>query len=160
MAKLNFKDFIAVDYMPGQPDLIKKNAKKRKGETDGSPSNVYSSTNPPRTDEQTDVDEALSMSQRLARSRQMKRYKSRIAMGRKRQARKIADDKRLIKRARKAARNAIAKKFTQDIPKSELTFARRQEIEKRLDKMSGRIDKLAKRMLPKLRKAELAKKRG
>ena len=32
MAKpLTFRDFLTVDYAPGMPDIIKKNAKKRKG---------------------------------------------------------------------------------------------------------------------------------
>lgn len=49
-----------------------------------------------------------------------------------------------------------------DVPKSDLSFARRQEIEKRLEKpaMKSKIDRLTKKMLPKVRKAELSKKRG
>lgn len=159
MAKLKFKDFLAVDYMPGEDELIKKNAKKRKGDTTGGTNAEYSSTHGPRAEE-VEVDEALSMSQRLQRSRQFKRYKSRIKMGREKAARRLASDAQLMKRARKAARNVLAKRMTQDVPKSELTFARRQEIEKRLDKMGSRIDKLAKRMLPKVRKADRDKKRG
>jgi len=153
MAKLKFKDFLAVDYMPGEDDLIKKNAKKRKGDSGGGTNAEYESV-------QSEVDEALTMSQRLQRSRQFKRYKSRIKLGKERQSRRLADDKRLMKRARKAARNLVAKRLTRDMPKSELSFARRQEIEKRLDKMGPRIEKLAKRMLPKLRKADREKKRG
>lgn len=159
MAKLKFKDFLAVDYMPGEDDLIKKNAKKRKGGTTGGANVEYSSTHAPRSEE-VEVDEALSMAQRLQRSRQFKRYKSRIKLGREKAARRLASDEQLMKRARKAARNILAKRMTQDIPKAELTFARRQEIEKRLDKMGSKIDKLAKRMLPKVRKADRDKKRG
>ena len=33
-------------------------------------------------------------------------------------------------------------------------------IEKRLDKMKPKIDKLAKKFLPKVRKSEMARKRG
>ena len=145
--KLKFKDFLSVDYVPGEPDLVKKNAKKRKQDI-------------PTGNTSEAVDEALSMSQRLQRSRQFKRYKSRIKLGRERQKHKLADDKRLMSRARKAARGLIAKRLTNDTPKDQLTFARRQEIEKRLDKMGPRIDKLAKRMMPKLRKADRNKKRG
>ena len=81
-------------------------------------------------------------------------------MGRKKAAAKIANPKVLAKRARKAARNAIAKKLTKGITKADLTPARKAEIEKRLDKMQPRISRLAKKMLPKLRQAELARKRG
>jgi hypothetical protein len=160
MAKLKFKDFLAVDYAPGEDDLIKKNAKKRKGATTGGTNAEYSSTHAPRAESVEEVDEALTMAQRRKKSIQMKKFQSRLAVGRKRQAAKVADTGRLKKRAQKAARAAIAKKLTKGIPKSELTPARKQEIEKRLDKMTAKISALAKKMLPKIRKAELAKKRN
>jgi len=149
--KLSFKDYLAVDYAPGMPDQIKYNAKKRKYD--------YASTNPPRSD---DVDEALTMQQRRARARLLKRYKSRIKMGRERAKRRFASPEKLKSRARKAARMLVFKKISKDIPKADLTFARRQEIEKRLEKpaMKKKIDRLAKKLLPKTRKAEMEKKRG
>ena len=52
------------------------------------------------------------------------------AMGRKRAARKMASKDKLEKRAMRQARDAVVKKITKDIPKGELSFARRQEIEK------------------------------
>lgn len=104
--------------------------------------------------------EALSVQQRLKRSRAMKKAKARIAMGRRRAMRKMAGKDKLVKRARRAARTAILKKLTRDIPKGELNFARRQEIEKRLDKMKSRIDRLATKMFPAIRKAEVARKKG
>jgi len=137
---IDFKDLMIVDLRPGEPVEIKYADMKRK-----------------RTDEE--VEEALTTPQRLARSRQMKRFKARLKLGRQRASRRIASKEKLEKRARKQARNAVLKKLTKDIPKSELTFARRQEIEKRLDKMKPRIDRLVKKMLPKVRKAELTKRR-
>ena len=161
MAKLGFKDFLAVDYAPGMPDLIKKNAKKRKQDTTGGNNAEYSSTHPPRKEE-TEVDEALTMQQRRARARLLKRYKSRIKIGRERAKRRFASPEKLKQRARKAARMMVFKKISKNIPKAELTFARRQEIEKRLDTpaMKKRIDRLAIKLLPKTRKAEMEKKRG
>lgn len=41
--KLGFRDFLTVDYAPGMPDLIKKNAKKRKMADDAGSSAEYSS---------------------------------------------------------------------------------------------------------------------
>ena len=113
-------------------------------------------------EEQDQTDEALTMQQRRAKSRQMKRLKGRIKLGRERQKRKMADPARLKKRARKAARNEILKKLTKGVPKGELTYARRQELEKRLDKpaIKGRIDRLAKKMLPATRRKELDRRRG
>jgi hypothetical protein len=63
-------------------------------------------------------------------------------------------------RAKKQARNMLAKKLTKGVGKADLNMARRMEIEKRLDKMKPKIDKLAKKLLPKVRKQELARKRG
>ena len=145
---IGFKDFLNVDYAPGMPDLVKRNAKKRKQD--------IPTGNTGESVERTD--EALSMAQRRAKSRQMKKYKTRLAMGRKKQAAKMADPARLKRRAQKAARAALAKKLTKGIPKSELTPARKAEIEKRLDKMKQRVNRLAKKMLPAVRKKELARR--
>ena len=51
----------------------------------------------------------------------------------------------LKKRARKQARNLLLKKITKDIPKGELSFARRQSIEKQLDNSMTRRDTLSKK---------------
>jgi tRNA(Ser,Leu) C12 N-acetylase TAN1 len=66
----------------------------------------------------------------------------------------------LKKRAMKQARTTIAKKLTKGVDKSELSMARKASIEKRLDKIKPKIAKLAKKLLPKVRKQELARKRG
>lgn len=153
---LGFKDMMTVDYRPGEDELTKYRAhKRRRGQGAGSDAE-YASTNPPRQE----TDEALTMAQRLKKSRNMKKYKARLAVGRKRAASRMADKKRLEKRARKAARAFLAKKLTKGISKTELTPARKQEIEKRLDKMKAMTTRVAKRMLPKIRKAAMARKRG
>ena len=56
----------------------------------------------------------------------------------------------------------VLQRITKGVPKGELSFARRQEIEKRLDKpaMKSRIDKIAVRLLPKMRKREQDRKKG
>jgi len=109
-----------------------------------------------------DVDEALNLQQRMKRSRLMKRMKSRIAIGRKRAMKKMANKKTIEKRALRQARNQIAQKLTRGIPKSELTFARKQEIEKRLEKpaLQQRIKRIAKKLFKDVRKKELERKKG
>ena len=109
-----------------------------------------------------DVDEALNLQQRMKRSRLMKRMKSRIAIGRKRAMKKMANKKTIEKRAMRQARNQIAKKLTRGIPKGELTFARKQEIEKRLAKpaLQQRIKRIAKKIFKDVRKAEVERKKG
>ena len=109
-----------------------------------------------------DVDEALNLQQRMKRSRLMKRMKSRIAIGRKRAMKKMANKKTIEKRALRQARNQIAKKLTRGVPKGELTFARKQEIEKRLAKpaLQQRIKRIAKKLFKDVRKRELERKKG
>ena len=145
--KLDFKDFLTVDYtQTGDPQLA-YNAKKRK-----------------RADQEHEAveptDEALSMAARRKKAITMKKIQARLKVGRKKASMKVADKGKLERRSRKAARNAIAKKLTKGVSKAELTPARKAEIEKRLDKMQGKVSRLAKKMLPKIRKSELEKKRG
>lgn len=151
---LGFKDFLSVDYTQTGDGQLAKNAKRRKDIGPAGSNAEYSSTNSPSKSE------ALTVQQRLAKSRQMKKMKSKIAMGRKRAERKVASIDVLKKRAQKQARNFFAKKITKGQDKGELGMARRADIEKRLDKMKPKIDKLARKMLPKIRKAEIEKKKG
>lgn len=108
------------------------------------------------------VDEALTMTQRMARKRLFKRIQPKIRIGREKAKRRIASKEKLQSRSRKKARAFLLKKLTKDIPKSELSFARRQELEKRLETpaMKRKVDAIARKMLPKERQKELAKKRG
>ena len=154
---VGFKDFINVDYTQTGDAQLALNAKKRKRFTGAGTDAEYSSTHAPNEELET---EALNMAQRRAKARQMKKYQARLKVGRKKASMKVADAKRLAKRARKQARNMLAKKLTKGISKADLTPARKQEIEKRLDKMQPRITRLAKKITPKLRQAELGRKRG
>lgn len=191
MAKVSFKDFTPVDYMPGEDELIKRQAKKRKMDTPTG--NTGESTKIENSNGATcgcgpecehcggkhsmdevgekceccgneitaeGVDEALTMAQRRQKARTMKKYQARIAVGRKKAEAKMANAKVIAKRARKAARNLLAKKLTKGIAKKDLTPSRKKEIEARLDKMKGRINTLARKMQPKIRKAEMERKSG
>ncbi len=142
---LSFRHFYVAEYRPGEDELTNYRAKKRKNGA-----------------MHEDVDEALTLQQRIKRGRMMKRMKSRIKIGRERAKRKMAPVAKLKKRANRKARDLIIRKITKDIPKKDLTFARKQEIEKRLEKpaFKARIARLAKRMFPKIRKAEVARKKG
>ena len=114
------------------------------------------------THEKPKMDEALNLQQRMKRSRLMKRMKSRIAIGRKRAMKKMANKKTIEKRAMRQARNDLAKKLTRGIPKKDLTFARKQEIEKRLAKpaLQSRIKRMARKLFKDVRKKELQRKKG
>lgn len=150
---LRFKDMFPVEYRPGEDELINYRAIRRKrtiGVGEGGP-----------IGEETEVDEALSMQDRLKRSRQMKKYKSRIAMGRKRAMRKFANMDTLKKRARKSAYKALYKKLSKNVSKDDMTAARKAEIEKRLNTpaMKSRIERMARKALKDVRKAEMDRKR-
>jgi hypothetical protein len=202
--KLDFKDFLTVDYAPGMPDLIKKNAKKRKLDSGAGTNAEYSSTYSPEeqidtigeqkgdpialgkhapnvgmgytgkhktikdpgskkgrsikvfqfTGEEADIDEALTLSQRRARGRKMKLKRRQIEVGRKRALKRAADPKRLKTRAEKAARNAIFRKLAKGKSRDEVPPQRKQEIESRMDKMKSRIQRLAIKLLPKVRQID------
>jgi len=147
MALLSFKDMYTAEYRPGEDELVNYRAYRRK--------RISEDTN-------EEVDEALNVGQRMKRSRIMKRMKARIKVGRDRAKRKMADQKKLKRRAMRKARDKIVRRITKDIPKKDLTYARKQEIEKRLDKpqFKARIQRLAKRMYPSIRKAEVQRKKG
>lgn len=141
---LRFKDFDRdnVDYTgTGDEDLARKAVVRKRYDED-------------------QTDEALTMQQRLARGRQMKKLKSKIAMGRKRAMRKTANLDTLKKRARKAARMAVLKKMTKGMDKKDISLARRMDLEKRLDKKKAVIDKLARKLLPAVRRKEKERKAG
>ena len=141
---LRFKDLYVVEYRPGEDELTNYRATKRKRQ-------MYE-----------DIDEALNIRQRLAKQRMFRRYKSKIKLGRDRAKRRMAKPDVLRKRANKAARKVILKKITKGLDKSELSFARRQEIEKRLEKpaVKKRIAMLAKRVYKDVRKKEVQRKKG
>jgi len=116
------------------------------------------------TGEQTeeDVDEALSVQQRLVKARNLRKNKAKIAMGKRRAARRFASKETLERRARRAAYKQFYKKITKNIPRSELSPARKAEIEKRLNKpvFKNKIERVAKKMLKDVRKKEMQRKRG
>ena len=99
--------------------------------------------------------EALNFLQRLQKSRIMKRIKHKIQRGAKLARRKIVSDPdKLMKRAIKQQRAKTAKKLLKGVSLSAVSIARKIEIGKKLDKMKGRIFKLAKKLLPSIRKKE------
>lgn len=105
-----------------------------------------------------DVDEAMTNMQRQKAKQTFRKNKAKIALGKKKAAKKIASPEQLQKRADKAARNILIKKITKDKDKSDLSFAQRSNIEKQLDKKKAAIKKIAKKLLPKLRIADREKK--
>jgi|TARA_R100000030_G_scaffold63233_3_gene47927 hypothetical protein len=181
---LRFKDLYTVEYRPGEDELTNYRAYKRKrhmyeaikmickdcgceqnNATPGCDCPNDNSGGPhfaPQNDDGKSTVEALTLQQRMAKARQLKRMKAKIKIGRERAKRKMADKKKLEGRARKQARTFILKKLTKGKNKSELSFARRAELEKRMNApaVKKRINMLAKRMFKDVRKKEVERKKG
>jgi len=108
------------------------------------------------------LDEIMNKMARMKRSRMMKTKGKQIARKRKIAMKRKANPAKLKTRAMKKARDIVAKKILKDKDKSDLSLAAKETLEKRLDKKKAVIAKIAKRILPKVRKAEnerLAKRR-
>lgn len=106
------------------------------------------------------IDEILSIQGRLKRSRDIKKNKAKLKMGKRRQATRIASKERLQDRAKRHARAALVARITKGIPKGELSMQRRAEIERRLERMKNVQSVIARKLLPQVRKDELLKKRS
>ena len=146
---LRFKDMLPDGLLyDGEDEFIKYRSRKQRRIDESS--------------EQNEVVEALTMQQRLQRGRQMKRIKHKIKRGQERAKRRMASKETLEKRAKRAARLTILKKLSKGKGKSELSFSRRAELEKRLGSpvLKKRIQMIAKRMVKDVRKKELERKRG
>jgi hypothetical protein len=99
----------------------------------------------------------LTIAQRQKKARQMKRLAPKLARFRKIRAKRMADREKLLVRAQKAARNVIRKKVAgqRGADYSALSPAEKMTIDKLVIKKSAVIQKLAKRLLPKVRKSEM-----
>jgi hypothetical protein len=137
---LSFKDFIVVDYTQTGDEQLAYNAhKRRRG----------------RIGEETETtDEALSIAQRRQKAMTMKRFKSKIAMGRKRALAKAPTPEKVMKRAQKQARDTLFKKFAKGQSRSDLTPQARANIEKRVAKAKGAVQRITKKLLPQIRKLD------
>ena len=156
MAKkpLSFKDFMVVDYLPGTGEYISYQSKKRHKHQGAGSNAEYASYQP----EGEKVEEALTHAQRIKASIRMRKMKSRIKLGKQRALRKTPDMSVVKKRAKRQARLQLLKKLTRGLSKDDLSFQKRTELEKRLDKMKPRIDRLARKLIPVVRKKDRERK--
>jgi len=103
------------------------------------------------------LQEVLSIQQRMKKKQVMRRNKAKIAMGRRRAARKMASAEVLKGRAQKQARNLIVKKILKNRSKSDLSYGSRAALEKMVAKRRGAIDRIARKLLPKVRQKDRTK---
>ena len=105
-------------------------------------------------DESDEVNEALSISQRRAVGRRMKRMKNRIARGKKIKQRRMADRTQLQKRASLMARNILTKKLSGGKQKADLNVAQKIAVAKKLEGKKNAIRTLVRKLMPRVKKAE------
>tara|TARA_Y100000996_G_scaffold130098_1_gene98817 strand:- start:2123 stop:2503 length:381 start_codon:yes stop_codon:yes gene_type:complete len=101
-----------------------------------------------------EVNEALSISQRRAVGRRMKRMKTRIARGKKIKQRRMADRTQLQKRASLMARNILTKKLSGGKQKADLNVAQKIAVAKKLEGKKNAIRTLVRKLMPRVKKAE------
>ena len=107
-------------------------------------------------------DEALTIAQRKKKSRLMKAKGKIIARKRAISMKKKKTPEKLKKTAQKQARDMLAKKILKDRSKADLSISGKENLEKKLDKKKAVIKRIAKKLIPKIKKAEaerMAKKK-
>lgn len=100
------------------------------------------------------MDEALTPAQRIKRSRVMKQKSKIIQRKRSIAMKKRAPSEVIQKRALKKARDILTNKILNKKSKSELGYGELENLEKKLGKKKAVIKKIAKKLLPHLKKAE------
>ena len=99
----------------------------------------------------------MTFQQRRAKSRLMKRLAARMQRKRSIAARRMAKPERLEARSKKQAKQMLRDRFAGERGKNYASLNRQSKIavDKQIEKKSGMIGRFAKRLLPKVRKAEM-----
>ena len=105
---------------------------------------------------------SLNLQQRRQRAMTMRKHRAKIASARKRMARRPADRDRLQKRAKKSARNMVKKQITGSSEKSynDMSAAEKKKVDDRVNKRGAIVARLAKRLLPQMKKNDRARIAG
>lgn len=108
--------------------------------------------------EDKELQEADSIQTRIKKKRAMRKNRAKIAFARKKaMKKKILDPKKLMKRARKQARNKLASRILKGKNKADLGMGQKKALEKILDKKTRVISKIAKKLLKVVRQKEMMK---
>jgi len=110
-------------------------------------------------DEET-INEILSIQGRRKLGISAKRRARVLRTARLKASKRIASKGALKKRAGRKSRDFYFRKLSQGKGRKGTSLARRKEIEKRVQRFKKGVDRRAKRLLPQVRKADIAKKRG
>jgi hypothetical protein len=140
----------------GDFETFKTGLPKRLGASDAK--KIYDTIRSVITEEVLEEDrKPLTIQQRFRRARLMKRLAPKLARMRRIKAKRVADAKTIQKRALKVARRIIRKRVAGERGEqyTELSPTEKITIDKLVAKKSAMIQKMAKRLLPKVRKSEI-----
>jgi hypothetical protein len=101
-----------------------------------------------------ELEEVLDIQTRMKMKASMRKNKAKIALGKRKAARRMAGKEVLTKRAQRQARKAVMDKILKGKDKSELSYGARASLEKRVNKRAAMIQRMAKKLLPQVRKAD------
>jgi hypothetical protein len=139
----------------GDFDTFKSGLAKKLSDRDAK--DIYDTIRSVLTEDMDEDRKPLSISQRKAIGRRMKRLAPKMQRLKKIKAKKMANTDVIKKRANKAAIAVIRKKVAGDRGKNYASLAPTDKIQvdKLVQKKSSLIPKIAKKLLPKIRKAEI-----
>lgn len=100
------------------------------------------------------IEKPLTPQQRLKRARIMKRLAPKIAIKRKLAMKKKANPEKIKKRAQQQARDIVRTKLAGGKNYNLMSFAQRSTIDKKLKAKDQVVKRLAKKLIPKVKKAE------
>lgn len=101
------------------------------------------------------IERPLTPQQRIARGRLMKRLAPKMAIKRKMAAKKKAPVGVLKKRAEVKARDILRAKYLKNRDYNSLSYGEKLSIDKKLSGKTMVIKKIAKKLMPKIKKAEV-----
>lgn len=111
-------------------------------------------------EELVQLDEVIDTRSRLKKAQSLRRNKAKIAIGRKRAAKRLATMDKIKKRAVGRARRRLISRLTQGRGKDKLSYGGRQQLEKRLARMKGGIARLAVKLVRQVRQDDIKKLKG
>ena len=137
--------------------LAGERIKKEKEKQDKINKNIQNAKQGKPQEESVEEDrKPLTIQQRVARGRVMKRLAPKMARAKKMKAKRMADPNQLKVRAQRAAIAIVRKKVAGDkgVNYANLSPSDKINVDKRVQKKSALIQKIAKKQLPKIRKKE------
>lgn len=106
-----------------------------------------------------ELDEAvLSLAGRRKRAMQLRRMKSKIAVARQRAMKRFASPEVLNRRARRMAINFLKQRYSSGKSYADLSPGQKVSIDQKVQKLMPVVGKIASRLLPQVRRAEVQRK--